>query len=186
MSDFSFLRTGFDLVGDGGSAAGDAFERNMGALLLLFAEDAMRIGGSCAIAEGRRVVTEEDVRAAMKYVARTFFESADLEARFPQACADLDAMDDDEDEDESDDEGEEYEGEDDDDEEDDEEDDDDEEEDDGEGEPVDASERNAARELKAKVDACVATWHAWAPTDPAEAFLKRHIDAADAKCGLAP
>ena len=193
MSDFSFLRTGFDLVGDENEAGDDAFERNMGALLLLFAEDAMRIGGSCAIAEGRRVVTEEDVRAAMKYVARTFFESADLEARFPQACADLDAMDDEsddegeeddeDDEDEGDDESDEDEGG---DEAEGEEDDEAEGEEDDEGELVDAKDRQAALALKAKVDACVATWHEWAPTDPAEAFLKRHIDAADAKCGYAP
>ena len=183
MSDFSFLRTGFDLVGDEHAAGDDAFERNMGALLLLFAEDALRIGGSCAIAEGRRTVTEEDVRAAMKYVARSFFESADLEARFPQACADLDAMDDESDDDDEGEEDDEDEGEDEYEEEDEGEEDD---EGEDEGEPVDAQERHAALELKAKVDACVATWHEWTPTDPAEVFLKRHIDAADAKCGYAP
>jgi hypothetical protein len=56
--------------------------------------------------------------------------------------------------------------------------------DDGDGdEPIDEADRVAALQLKAKVDACVATWHEWEPTDPAEVFLKRHIDAADAKCG---
>ena len=168
MGDFSFLRTGFNLVGD--ANGGDPeFERNMGALLLLFAEDALRIGGSCAIAAGRRTVLEEDVRAAMKYVARSFLGSVDLEARFPQACADLDAMTDEEED------GEEG-GE-------------DEEEEcvglEDEATQVDEGDRATAIELKARVDACVASWHEWEPTDPAEIFLKRHIDAADQKVGYA-
>ena len=79
------LRAGFDNT-DGGEDAPDAeVLTKFGVLMRLFSEDAARVAGHCAIARGSCVVSADDMRDALKYVARNFFSSPDLEQRFPPA-----------------------------------------------------------------------------------------------------
>ena len=50
------------------------------ALLRLFCKRSVEVAGSYALGNGRRVVTERDMRCSLQYVARTFFSAPDLES----------------------------------------------------------------------------------------------------------
>jgi hypothetical protein len=143
------------------------------ALLRLFMKEAIVVSGRCAIARGRRCVSGADMRGALMYCARTFFErdAADMERRLHDEA---EAMRREEEEGEE--SGEEEEGE-------------ESGEEEGSGEESGASEgsgeggeappsppspRDVA--LARHVEAIVQSWPLWRPTDPVHQMIKRAID----------
>ena len=81
MSDFSFMRSGFDLV-DGGGAGPDVDTlRMIVSLMMILSEEAAKSGARFARACGRRTVVGRDIIAALKYEAHFFWEK-DFDARF--------------------------------------------------------------------------------------------------------
>jgi cobalamin biosynthesis protein CobT len=188
------MRTG--LVGE---VAADAREPTDTVLALMraFMRDALVVAGRCALARRRRRVRGRDMRAALMYSARTFFERDDAAlgravAEEARAMADEDGEEDSsagEDGEEDSSAGEDGEedssaGEDGDEDssagEDGEEDSSaGEDGEDGEEPTVgeDGEEPTAAdRALAAHVERIVETWPLWAPTDPVHALIKRAID----------
>lgn len=69
--------------------ADNGLSTQINALMGLFVEDATRVAGECAIASGRNIVSEDDMKDALKYVAQVFDSSADLEERFEAAVTTL-------------------------------------------------------------------------------------------------
>ena len=142
------------------------------ALLRTFSKDACLVAGRYTEAQGRHEVTGTDMRHGLMYCARTFFEQddADLQRRIREEVAEM----------EEEEEGEEEEGE--------------EEEStaDTEGtaetegaEAEDNSEETVKGEgggapadagFVRRVDAIVASWPLWVPTDPVHQLIKRAID----------
>lgn len=162
------LRTGFRADDDGDEQGSETLVR-VGALMRLFAEDAARVAGHCALACDRRVVSADDMHDALKYVARTFFERSDLDVRFPtalhEARADLDDASDAEHESSA---------------------------SDAESDAADsnpdppvptalAEEALLSREVKRRVDRAVCEWDAWEPTDPAERLVRQAIEKAESR-----
>lgn len=131
------------------------------ALLRVFMKESMTVAGRCTLADGRRSVTAMDVKNALMYCARTFFEKECLETLVSEERAIMDDEEEDEDEDEE--------------EDDDEEEDEDEEEDDYGASTDDvATERD--HQLRRNVQTIVAHWHLWKPEDPVHQLIKRAID----------
>ena len=158
----SMLKTGFDVVDDEPVELDQGMMLNVRALLTMFTEDAIRTAGKYAIASSRNVVDDEDMRRALKYVARTFFEHPDMESRFAVARRECE-----EEESESEDSGDNA--------------------DDSDDADAIALENPTAREnpfasaddaaeFCKKIEECTATWDAWEPTDPVHALVKRAID----------
>ena len=148
------LRTG--LVGE---TTDDPEPMNtVAALLRVFMKESMTIAGRCTLADERRVVTAVDIKNALMYCARTFFEKETLDALITEERR---LMDEEEDEEE------EELGE--------------EEEDEGEDEEaLGAANDNVAtdrdRQLRRNVQTIVDHWHLWKPTDPVHQLIKRAID----------
>jgi len=131
------------------------------ALMLAFSKEAVVVAGRCTCAEGRKVVKPEDMRDALMYCARTFFQKSDedLQQRVEDATQELEEEDESEDDEatastEEDDE-----------------------------EPIDPSiiePRDVA--LRRNVKTVAAHWHLWTPTDPVQVLIKQAIDAVP--CGV--
>ena len=156
------LRSGFGYAGGGD----DPSLATVAALLRSFSKEAIRVSGDYAIGNGRRSVGAEDMKRALKYCARTFFEKSDDElAR--RVEAEMEEMK--EEEEEEDDEGEE---------------DDEEGEDDtksGEentesGEDDTEEEKQIRKQLVLNVDRISLSWDSWDPVDPVHKMIKRAID----------
>ena len=165
----SQLRTG--LLDEGDERVDDTLE-TFAALMRVFAKDALVVAGKITAADGRREVRAVDMKHAMMYCARTFFEQqdGDLRARVEQ---EIEKMQDEESGDgESGEEGEQS-GE--------EESEEESAEDgacvDGPWHDVPLEERASYESLGKHVRAIVDTWHLWAPTDPVHVLIKRAIDA---------
>ena len=156
------MRTG---LLEGESPAMDDAAAQVHALMLAFSKEAVIVAGRCTCAEGRKVVKPVDMRDALMYCARTFFQRSDedLQQRVEDATQDLEEDERREDEDDSEDE--------------------DEEEatastEEDEEETIDPSiiePQDVA--LRRNVKTVAAHWHLWAPTDPVHVLIKRAIDA---------
>lgn len=145
------------------SAPEQATVETVGALLRTFMKDAIAVSGRYAHAHGRRVVTARDTRCALMYCARTFFEQDEsvLARRVEDEVVEM--------------------GEEESEEEDSEDDEDSAEEEEASGEEVvtaAVSPEDAA--LARHVDAVVASWPRWEPTDPVHLLIKRAIDHVEA------
>ena len=156
------LRTG--LVGEVGEDATQHLV-TVAALLRAFAKDALGVAGRYACGQRRRVVTGTDMRSALMYCARTFFEQGDavLTARVEDESAAMMR-----DAEES---GEESSGEESSDAEE-----SGEEHTDNEEESVAPPPSTEDVALVRHVDAVVHAWHLWEPTDAVHVLIKRAID----------
>lgn len=139
------------------------------ALLRLFTKDSLVVAGRYACAHGRDEVTAKDMRAALMYCARTFFEKGDAELedlveKERQAMAEEDSEEDDGEEDEEP---------------------SDQSQDEESSASTDGAEGGAGREvvptdddrrLAQHVDTIVRLWDQWHPTDPVHCLIKRAID----------
>lgn len=160
------MRTGFDLmeVEDATPSLRSLLDPRMRALLSVFEEDSLRVAAACAVAEGRRSVSEEDMRRALRYNVRTFLDAEahpNLEARVEEEMRREEEEEDDEDEED------EGEGED---------DEDDEEDDEEEDEhfvdhPLPSF--SAALEMKRRVDEACVGFDEWQPEDEVQQLMKR-------------
>lgn len=163
---FGFMRTGFDLVADSGvDAIDDCKRKQIMGLLELFLEDALRIAARYTRLRGARKIGARHMKMSLQHAARTFFEQDDLEGRFAGVMArdDDDSMADDSssgtDEgssssDVSDDEARAAPK---------------------AGEAPELSEDDVA--FCAALERHVSEWSDWNPDDPAQALVKRSIDA---------
>ena len=121
------------------------------ALLRLFCKRSVEVAGSYALGNGRRVVTERDMRCSLQYVARTFFSAPDLESDVERELGAMAEEEGSEGEEGS--QGEEgSEG--------------------SEGSPPSPR----YRQLSRNVDLVVENWHLWNPEDPVECLIKRAVD----------
>ena len=156
------MRTG--LVGEVASSREEReLVDSVAALMRVFVRDAVEVAGRYTVGHARREVTADDMRRALMYCARTFFEHDDVEARVRRERREME--DEDEDEDEGEDEDEKDEGED----------------GNAEGDEVEAaSPRTLA--LVRHVDAIVDVWHLWTPDDPVHQLVKRAIDNVPTEC----
>ena len=148
------------------------------ALMRLFTKDAAEVACRYATGQGRTLVRGADMRAALMYQARLFFQQddKDLYGRVQAEEAEMDAESDEgesEGEGESEESGGESEGE--------ESDGESEgEESDGESDPAEAAKHAA---IVRHVDAIVASWPQWNPTDPVQVKIKAAIDHVDRALG---
>lgn len=144
------LRTG--LLEDGENEGLDESIQTTFALLRAFQKDAIVVAGRYAVAQRRRVVSAEDMRRALKYCARTFFERDDktLAETVERERCEMEEEGEEEGEEEAGEEGEE------------------------EGEDLVASESDVT--LARHVDTIVATWEQWSPTDHVHRQMKHAID----------
>ena len=161
------MRTGFDATMEGeGDHRSDSvsslrslLDPRMRALLSVFEEDSLRVAAACAVAEGRKSVTEEDMKRALRYNVRTFLDAGahpNLEERVEAE------MRREEEEDEEDD---------------DEEDDDDDEEDDDPSHHLPCA--SVAEELKRRVDDACVGFDEWEPEDEVQNLMKRCLHRAE-------
>jgi hypothetical protein len=149
------LRTG--LVGEVADDAARETTDTVLALMRVFMRDALVVAGRYTLARRRRRVGGRDMRAALMYCARTFFERDD--AALARAVADeARAMADESDGESEASESEASEGE------------------SGESEDAAAEPTPADLALATHVDRIVATWPLWAPTDPVHVLIKEAID----------
>jgi Mg-chelatase subunit ChlI len=142
---------------------------NVAALMRLFTKDSLTVAGRYAHANGRRSVTGHDMRAALMYCARTFFEKGDseLETLVKEEREEMAEEDSDEnDSEESDGEESEHDNE-----------------DHFGSTPASETEENTSipiepsdMALAKHVDAIVAVWDHWQPIDPVHCLIKRAID----------
>jgi len=88
----STLRAGVGSGSEGSPSASSAntfIQTSMG-LLKVFSEEAVKTAGECALAQGRAHVCHEDMRKALKYQARMFFQQVqDVQGRVDQAAREL-------------------------------------------------------------------------------------------------
>ena len=162
------MRTGFDatMEGEGDhhhpsdsvSSLRSLLDPRMRALLSVFEEDSLRVAAACAVAEGRKTVTEEDMRRALRYNVRTFLDASahpNLEERVE---AEMRREEEEEDEEEDEDEDEEE----------------DEDEDDEDDDPPQLLPcASVAEELKRRVDDACVGFDEWEPDDEVQSLMKR-------------
>lgn len=171
MSDYSFLRTGFNNLADSSDDEDVAdLQRKVGSLMMVFARDAMQTASEYAIGCGRRTVKVSDVHKALKYQARMFFQNNDsnLEERVEKSYKELLEYEGEEDESEEE-EGEEGEDE------------DEEGEDDEELSPVDDETLEKSKRTVRHVDHVCSVWHLYNPSDPLMLGIKKAVDATGEK-----
>lgn len=143
------------------------------ALMRVFMRDAIDVAARYTSASRRRVVRGVDMRHALMYCARLFFQRDDAEIQ-ALVAREREAMEaESTDSEESTDDGEGEEGEEEPSDEEGEEGEDEEEQSDAD---VDAPVDEADRRLVVKVDRIVASWPHWQPTDPVHLIIKRAID----------
>ena len=140
------------------------------ALMLAFSREAIVVAGRCTCAQGRNSVSAKDMRDALMYCARTFFQKddADLRTRVDEAVQFMNEADGEEEED-----GEEgYDSE-----EEEEEEEEDKENATGSTDQTDLTEISSSDvQLRRNVQTVVNTWHLWSPTDPVHVLVKNAID----------
>ena len=73
------MRTG--LVGEVEDSEMDDTMRTVGALMRVFCKNSIDIASTYTFAKGRHVVKGEDMKKSLMYVARTFFQSEDLDKK---------------------------------------------------------------------------------------------------------
>ena len=103
------MRTGF--VGDLNNAPMDETLHTVGALMRLFCKESAKIASTYTFTRGRTVVTANDMKKSLKYVARTFFQSEDLEKNVELEKREMEEEEDEEEEDGEEEDGEEEDGE---------------------------------------------------------------------------
>ena len=130
------------------------------ALLRVFMKDAIVVAGRYTQGHKRREVTGDDMRKALMYCARTFFEQDGLEGKVESERVEMEEEEEESGEEESGEEesGAEESGE--------------EESDEEEGEEPEARDVQLVRH----VDTIAQHWHLWQPTDPVHQMIKRAID----------
>ena len=133
------------------------------ALLRVFMKDSIVVAGRYTRGQRRREVSGDDMRKALMYCARTFFEQDELETKVDQERVEMDEEESDEESEEGEEEeGEESEGE------------EEGEESEGEEETEEAHARDV--QLVKHVDTIAQHWHLWQPQDPVHQLIKRAID----------
>ena len=147
------MRTG--LIGEVDDTANVEHLETVAATLRIFMKDAIRVAGRYAIACERQEVCGNDMKMALMYCARTFFQRSDQE--LSADVRDERKLMDEESEEESE-EGEEEEGE------------------EEEGEEEDLTPTDADRQLRRNVDTVAQHWSRWDPDDPVHILIKRAID----------
>ena len=163
----AMLRSGFDAhVED----ADNGTVTTVIALLRVFALDASTIAGKYAEAHGRSVVTGNDMRSALMYCARTFFEQEDgtLATRVQEEVVRMNEEEEGEESEESEADEEHDNG--------DEDSESEKSEDDEETGETGGGEHGENPRLVRHVNAIVETWHLWCPEDPVHQLIKRAID----------
>ena len=140
------------------SEAEEATTDTVVALMRVFMKDAIVVAGRYTLGQGRTTVRGEDMRGALMYCARTFFQDPDMYQKIADEQAE---MDEEESSEEGEDEEEEEERED--------------EEESGDEVGDDAPDPRDVQ-LVRHVDTIVATWDKWAPDDPVHQLIKRAID----------
>lgn len=151
------MRTG--LIGEVDESAGAKHMETVAATLRIFMKDAIRVAGRYTIACERREVTDRDMKLALMYCARTFFQRSDNELAEDVTNERL-LMEDESDDGEESDEEEEESGE----------------EESGEEEEEDLTPTDADRQLRRNVDTVAQHWCRWDPEDPVHILIKRAID----------
>lgn len=150
------MRTG--LVGDvaPSDAENDATNEVL-ALMRVFMKDALTVSGRYAVGCGRTSVTGDDMRRALMYCARTFFERSDAQLAHEVQCerVEMDEESDQESDEESDQESDQDQK--------------------SEG-AEEATASPADLQLVRNVDAVASVWHLWCPDDPVHCLIKRAID----------
>jgi hypothetical protein len=137
------------------------------ATLRVFMKDAIRVAGRYSIACNRKEVCGNDMKLALMYCARTFFERDD-DTLLTHVAHERELMAEEEEE-----EGEEGDDE---DEDEDEEGDEEEGDEDEEGEEEDLTVTPADIQLRHNVDTVAKSWTLWEPDDPVHQLIKRSID----------
>ena len=155
------LRTG--LAGEVSDPAEDTLE-TVAALMRVFAKDAMTISGRYTHGKGRREVTGGDMRVALMYCARMFFQNTPEEEMARLVDEEREAMreegsEESEEEESGTESEEEY----------------------GDGSDLGKEEGDGELDegdvrLARNVDAIAASWPHWQPDDPVSQLLKRAID----------
>tara|TARA_Y100000741_G_scaffold336761_1_gene295601 strand:+ start:79 stop:603 length:525 start_codon:yes stop_codon:yes gene_type:complete len=170
------MKSGFNLNEE---SIDPEFMKKIQTLLEMFMEDALKASARYTIIKRKKVVNRDRMKLGLQYVARTFFESEDMEERFAQIM-NRDEEGEEEDDSEEGEEGEDSE--------------EGEEESEGEesvGEDDEnedmSDDENAETEVDFHMnipdsDFCTIierysdTWDQWQPSDPAQALIKRSID----------
>lgn len=151
------MRTG--LIGEVDESAGAEHMETVAATLRIFMKDAIRVAGRYTIACERREVTDRDMKLALMYCARTFFQRSDNELAEDVTNERLLMEEEESDEEDDEESGEES----------------DETEESGE-EDEDLTPTDADRQLRRNVDTVAQHWCRWAPEDPVHILIKRAID----------
>ena len=146
------MRTG--LVGEVDDSVGMEHLETVAATLRIFMKDAIRVAGRYAVACERREVCGNDMKLALMYCARTFFQRSDAELS-TDVTNERALM---EEESES---GEEEE---------------EDEEEEGSGDEEDLAPTEEDRQLRRNVDTIARHWDMWTPDDPVHVLIKRAID----------
>tara|TARA_B100001057_G_scaffold484610_1_gene562925 strand:+ start:143 stop:700 length:558 start_codon:yes stop_codon:yes gene_type:complete len=174
------LKTGFDIVED--LALDTNTSHTIVSLLSIFQEDALITAGQYTIGCGRKNVKAIDMKKALMFQAKYFFEQGDtLDTKFSERMRDLEENNEESDEEESGSEeesgGEEEEESGDEEESDEEESDEEEEKSDEEQTKVTDAEKQKYASVVANVDRVYNEWDDWNPTDPILCTIKRSINA---------
>lgn len=165
---FGFMRTGFDLVDQENDniEMDDHRRKQVMCLLELFLEDALRAAARYTKVHGVRKIGARHMKMSLQHAARTFFEQDDLEGRFATVMAREEeeedySMDDDSatEEDSSSNETSD---------------------DNDASATIDVQDRHVSEDdvaFCAALERHASEWSEWNPTDPAQALVKRSIDA---------
>ena len=148
------MRTG--LVGEVDDTEAAEHLETVAATMRVFMKDAIRVSGRYAVACGRREVTGEDMKLALMYCARTFFQQRSDDELTTDVQHERALME--EEESESGEEEEDESGE---------------EEESGE---EDLTPTPADHQLRRHMETVASVWHRWDPEDPVHVLLKRAID----------
>lgn len=154
------LRTGLDVLISESAADGEQLEILI-ALMRVFIKEACSIAAICAEETNRQEIRGEDMRRALMYTSRTFFQNQTDDELNASVVAERACMaDEEEEEDEEDQEGL---GE--------------EDEEEGGEEEEEKHEQFKTGKMSMRVEAVVQNWDLWNPDDPLQRILKRAVDA---------
>ena len=160
MSDYSFMRSGFDNLVQAEPTLSKEEQANIMGLLMIFMENAARDASQYASAASRSIVLPKDIVLALKRQAVPsggFWNDPNLLQRFAENRQAMLADDDDDEDDDDDDESSEGEG------------------DDAASVPQWTAAPSDASELCAGINAAEAEFAAWGPTTPMESIVRRAI-----------
>ena len=166
MTADSFMKTGFNLNEE---ILDPDFMKKIQVLLEMFMEDALKASARYTIIKRKKVVNGGRMKLGLQYVARTFFDSEDMEERFAKVLNRDESEEDEYDEEDGEEEdGEEGDGEDDENE--------DMSDDEEAEEQVNFHTNLTDSEFCTRVENYSNTWDQWQPSDPAQILIKRSID----------